>query len=741
MQTHATSFPNGCALGATWSKRRLYEVGRAVGLEARGLHNGFVHMGNRGLGENGVGITMYAPNMNLVRDPRWGRAQEVYSEDPRLSGALTYNFVTGAQGNASVPYMLSGACCKHYAAYDIESIPRERYFFDAVVDARNMWETYLPVFYACVVEAKAAHVMCSYNALNGVPTCADGKLMNGLLRDQWRWTGFVVSDYDAWAQIRDTHHYCDTYECAAAAGINAGMDQEGGGTVAINALASAIAHGRTTEAAVNVAFRRLFFARIRLGMLDPPTMNAYNYITNGSGVVESAAHIRLARQAGREAMCLYKSRNGVLPLDARRVGTVALIGPQCPQTALLLGNYARVPDAGIVSLLEGVAAALGINITGECTYEQDIDYFQPGQTGTPSPNARDCCKQCTYDFSCNYFTWYDGVCYRKSTDRGRVQSGQRVSGRCTRDIPTRLLYAPGCTNIACPDQLKFDDAVAVARRADAVIVTVGLDQDMESEGHDRATIDLPDNQYALVSALRAATDKPLIAVLIHGGTFALKNIYTDADAIVDAWYPGMQGGHAIADVLFGTYNPAGRASVTYYARSADLPAMGNMNLYAVNGSNGITYRYFKGEPQIPFGFGLSYTTFQYVSLRPNVTSAMACDPIGLHVSVRNVGTRAGDEVVQVYVRQPRASVPVPELRLADFERVEQLQPGEQRTVQLTIMPFFHAVVLNGSDVFQPRLVVERGPLQVYVGGGQPGYFAGHLEATIDISASADLRDC
>ncbi|XP_062517183.1 uncharacterized protein LOC134192460 [Corticium candelabrum] len=743
-ESHATQFPNGCGLGASWSKQLLHDVGWVVGLEARALHNGFVHAGNRGHHENGAGITLYAPNMNLVRDPRWGRSQEVYSEDPYLSAQLTYNFVSASQGNFSGKYLLAAACCKHYAAYDIESSPQSRVTFSAKLDARNLWETYLPVFKACVRYAQAGHVMCSYNAINGIPTCGDPNLMNGVLRKRWKWKGFVVSDYDAWANIASTHHYCPDLTCAAAVGLKAGLDQEGGGNRAVNELPNALSMKNVTEEDIDTAFKRLFRIRILLGMLDPPSMVAWNQISNRSS--ESPDHIMLARQAGREAICLYKNNKNVLPLTTK-IKKIAVIGPSASQTGLLLGNYATYPDDGVVSIVSGIQSALGIipsNVTANCTVEKNIDYFVAGEGGSASPNSTNCCIQCMIDPSCQYYTWFQQTCYKKTSDAGRQQSEGRISGKCLSkpEGNGQVVVAPGCSSVQCTDKSGFVDAVKAADGADAIVVAIGLDQREESEGHDRSVIELPGYQGDLVSALRKAyMNTPLIVVLVHGGTLGLGNVVEDADAIVDAWYPGMQGGNAVADVLFGKYNPAGRASVTYYKTTSDLPPPGMMDPYA-NGTNshGLTYRFFTEEPQYSFGFGLSYTTFTYSDLKVNNSMPKACDVIGISVTVKNTGDMNGDEVVQVYVKQPSATVPVPQIRLADFERVT-IMKGSSMTVQLSIQPDFHSVVYSTTNIFDGQIAVEKGPLGIYVGGGQPQFYSGHVNTTVMIQETKMLDTC
>ena len=728
-QAHATSFPNGCGLGATWSKETLRAVGIAVGEEARGTYNTHVHQGDRG-NENGVGITMYAPNMNLVRDPRWGRAQEVYSEDPYLSSRLTYEFVNGSQvGNTSSEpkYWQAAACCKHYAAYDLETDPVTRHVFDAKVDARNMWETYMPAFRACVSEAQGGHVMCSYNSMNGVPTCGNEELLNGVLRRQWNWPGFVVSDYDAWAQIYETHNYCPNMTCAAAVGLKAGMDQEGGSNRAISQLHAALDQHNVTADQIAIAFKRLFRVRLLLGMHDPLTMVPWNYITGNESFVEGPSHIALARAAAGQAISMYKNNNNTLPLS-KDIKRLAVIGPSATQGSLLLGNYAITPDKGVQTILDAIMEALGdappANYTGNCTQEDNIDYYVQGQGGaTPSPDPKDCCTQCSLDPTCQYYTWHKDSCYKKKSDAGRKTSQGRISGKCL-DHPMsgKVQYSSGCSSIECPDTKGFDDAVQASEGAEAIVIVLGLDKHQESEGHDRTVLELPGNQTELVSTLRKAHQSTaIILVLVHGGTLALGDAAEHADAILDAWYPGMEGAHGLVDVLFGKRSPAGRASVTYYTSTSELPPAGTMDLYPSSTSHGLTYRHYKGKPLFPFGFGLSYTKFKYSDLKVETTAPKACDDMKVSVTVMNTGSRDGDEVVQLYVKQPHASVPVPQVRLVDFERVT-IPQGQSKTVELTIRPEFHSIITEtGGDVYIDKQSVEKGEIEIYVGGGQPDF--------------------
>jgi len=674
----ATVLPNGCGMGATFSKATLYLAGKVVGEEARGLHNMFLHnQSSRGGNCNGCGITAYAPNLNLVRDPRWGRGQETFGEDPHHMARLVVAYVTGAQDNApgakvgpDGKHMRIGMCCKHFAAYDLENVPSSRQTFNTNLSSADMWYTYMPAFQACIQEAQATHVMCSYNSVEGVPTCGSKGLLTEILREQWNWDGFVVSDYDAWANILNTHHYVDNMEDAAAVGINAGLDQEGGGTKAISELAQAVADGKVSKETVATAFRRLFRIRIRLGMLDPPaSMPLYNGLSGSQA--QSAEHLNITRRTALEGMTLLKNAKAALPLDATKFtkpGSLAVIGGQATMAGLLMGNYAESAANGNwgTDVLDAVTARVGNNAS--------------------------------------------------------------------------VAYAAGCPDPNCDNTDGFAAAVAVAKNADAVIVTLGLwfnkgGAANEAEGHDRSVIELPGHQNDLVTAIRAAVgpSTPVIGLLIHGGTLALGDANGQLDAIISAWYPGLEGGHAIAQTLFGDYSPAGRTPVTWYSSTDVLPPPGVMDESA---GGGVTYRYFKDYQKsvvYPFGFGLSYTTFSYTNLAVNATTVAPCEAIGLTVAVSNTGTVDSDEVVQAYLKTPNAAEPAPRVRLVAFDRVF-VPAGKTVTVSLTVSPDMYSLVdPNPTDIYKDTRSVSAGTLALHVGGGQPDYDSGTLATTVTVS--------
>ncbi len=598
--------------------------------------------------------------------------------------------------HSSPTRLLSGMCCKHFAAYDIEG---NRVGFPAKVDARNLWESYLPAFQACVQEAQATHIMCSYNKINGVPTCGEDGLLNNVAREQWGFKGFVVSDYDAWKNMYNIN-FTETIEEAAIVGINAGLDQEGGGTSVINTLAGAVQDNKVNTSTVAKSFRRLMRIRLKLGMFDPPTTVKANYIQNTTA--QSPAHMSTARLAAQQSICLYKNNEKVLPLLPEPAGagtasaarnaekTILIVGTQATSSGLLMGNYAESAAQG----------NWGTSI---------LDEFKNRESST----------------------------------------GYRIT------------YSPGCNSVTCSTTDGFKSAVDAAITADVVIVCLGLhfnnfckdghnqkqDPACEKEGLDRTQIELPGNQSQLVHALRQATSKPIIILLIHGGSIALGKAAGEADAVLDAWYPGIQGASAIADVVFGLYNPGGRTAVTWYTKSTDLPPSIATSMDFYNG-NGLTYRYYNGSVLYPYGYGLSYTTFSYSNMSVSKTEIDPCETFHVTVTVTNTGNRDGDEVVQLYAKQPYASVKVPRVRLVAFERIVAIKSGQSVTISLEVRPDSHTAVLDGekqTDIYNHRMngnvVVQKGILSLFVGGGQPDYYHGHQTSKVMVKNSAAINSC
>jgi beta-glucosidase len=599
----ATSFPQAIGLAATWDDSLMFRVATAISDEARVKYRQYVLEGQHG---GYQGLTFWSPNINLFRDPRWGRGQETYGEDPFLTGRLAVQFIHGMQGD-DPKYLKTVATVKHFA---VHSGPEpDRHTFDAVVSERDLRETYLPQFRAGIVEGGAWSLMCAYNRVYGKGACGSDLLLTRILRGEWGFPGYVVSDCGAIADLFQRHKVVRTAEEAAALGVRSGTDLNCGDVYP--RLATAVRQGLIREREVDTAVTRLFLARMKLGMFDPPDSVPWSRLD--AATLDSPAHRELARQAAREAIVLLQNRGNALPLR-KDLGTIAVIGPNADAPAVLLGNYHGAPS-DTVTPLRGIREAVSSRTTVLFARGSNI------ADGAPAPDT----------------------------------------------IPPATLA---------------DSALAVARRADAVILVLGLSNRLEGEemrvqvdgfaGGDRTSLDLPAAQERLLEAV-ASVGKPTILVLLNGSALAVRWAREHIPAIVEAWYPGQAGGTALADVLFGDYNPAGRLPVTFYQRVEDLPPFTDYDM------KGRTYRYFDGPVLFPFGHGLSYTTFAYDSLRFDRDSLAQGDTLAVSVVVSNIGNRAGEEVPQLYVQHPDSRVTRPRLDLRGYQRIA-LAPGERRTV-------------------------------------------------------------
>jgi beta-glucosidase len=625
----ATVFPQAIGLAATWNRKLIRGVATAISDEGRAKHHNAVKHGSR---EQYFGLTFWTPNINIFRDPRWGRGQETYGEDPYLTGEIGLQFVEGLQGN-DPKYLKTVATPKHYAVHSGPEKIRSR--FNAEVSRKDMEETYLPAFRKTVTQGKAGSVMGAYNRTNGEASCASKTLLQDILRRKWGFDGYVVSDCGAITNIYRDHKVVGTAEEAAALAVKMGCDLNCGDTY--HSLRDAVKQSMITEAEINIAVKRLFTARFKLGMFDPPSACRYSSIS--MDVVGSRKHKRLALQAARESIVLLKNDRNILPLDRKSLKTIGLIGPNANEVLTLMGNYNGAASRPVMPL-EGIIAKLPKNV--------------------------------------------------------------------------RVVYEKGCDiNRYIPEGI--EQACQVAAQSDVVIVCLGLTPQFEGEegfgidpelSGDRGDVQLHPVQADLIERL-SKLDKPLIAVLLNGSAIAMPSLKEKADAIIEAWYPGVEGGTAIADVIFGDYNPAGRLPVTFYASLDQLPPFDDYRM------QGRTYRYFEGQPLYGFGFGLSYTKFKYSSLRLSARTIAPGDGLGLSVNVKNVGKRAGDEVVQVYVHPRNASVKTPILGLAQFQRVS-IRSGTEKVVRLVLDPEAFSVV--GED---GRRFVEPGLFDLYVGGGLP----------------------
>ncbi|MGD8869488.1 MAG: glycoside hydrolase family 3 C-terminal domain-containing protein, partial [Gemmatimonadales bacterium] len=675
----ATVFPQAIGLAATWDTNLMFRVAAATSDEARAKHHDSARKGRHGIYE---GLTFFSPNINIFRDPRWGRGMETYGEDPYLTGRLAVQFVKGLQGD-DPHYLKTVATAKHYA---VHSGPEpDRHTFNAVVDERDLRETYLPAFRAAVVEGGVGSVMCAYNRTLGEPCCASDLLLRRILRSEWGFDGYVVSDCWAIQDIYATHKMVETAAEAAALGVAAGTDLNCG--VTYDSLVMAVSEGLISEEQIDVSLARLLRARFQLGMFDPPELVPFAQIP--ITINDSEAHRYLALQAARESIVLLKNDGDLLPLP-KDLGTLAVIGPNADDVETLLGNYNGTPSQPVTPL-DGIRRA--VSPATEVIYARgsDIAAGLPSFEVVPSSALRASFQgKSVSGLVGEYYNGYEWaksplVSYAEKVDpvidfnwweeppapetradsfsvrwhgqlippeSGRYALGVRVFGEVRLFLDDSLIVEYSDRHVVMtrwadvelmagePRSITLEyrdrradaslqlvwakpapdlrhEALAAAATADAVIMVLGLSPRLEGEemrvdvpgfaGGDRVEIGLPEPQEALLQSI-AALDKPVVLVLLNGSALAVNWAAEHAPAIVEAWYPGQAAGEALADVLFGDYNPAGRLPVTFFKSTDQLPPFSD---YAMAGR---TYRYFSGDPLFPFGHGLSYTTFAYANL-------------------------------------------------------------------------------------------------------------------------------
>jgi len=771
----ATVFPQAIGLAATWDTDLMLRVATVISDEARAKHHDAARKGRHGIYE---GLTFWSPNINIFRDPRWGRGMETYGEDPYLTGRLGVLFVKGMQGD-DPKYFKTISTPKHFA---VHSGPEpDRHVFDAVVDDRDLRETYLPAFRATVLEANAQSIMCAYNRFRGEPCCGSSELLQKILRDEWGFGGYVVSDCWAIMDFYTFHKVDKTAPEAAARALMAGTDLNCG--VTYDSLGVAVRQHLVSEALVDTAVTRLFRARFRLGMFDPPERVPYANIPISNN--DSKQHQRLAVEAARKSIVLLKNEGNLLPLR-KDIRTIAVIGPNADDVDLLLGNYNGLPSNPVTPLAgirRGAPRGTKVIYARGCSVAENVPSFElvpssmifteqngrkkAGLTGEYFNNDRFEGKPfiTRVDPSINFNWWEDPPLRGMKVDSfsirwkgvlvppvdGRYALGVRAYGGARlwiadsllfdgsdqhsvmtqsnnvmlkagvayavhveywdrrADASIQLIWSPPAPNLR-------EEALAAAKSADVVVMMMGLSPRLEGEempvevpgfkGGDRVALGLPRVQEELIQAV-AAVGKPVVLVLLSGSAVAVNWAAEHVPAIVEAWYPGQAAGTALADVLFGNYNPAGRLPVTFYKSADQIPPFSNYSM------EGKTYRYFRGEPLFPFGHGLSYTTFTYSNLRIP-SSVRTGEHIAVAVDVTNSGRRDGEEVVQLYVSDLEASAPVPIRSLQGFQRV-QLKAGEKKTVSFTLTPRQISLIDAES-----KRVVEPGSFELSVGGKQPG---------------------
>ena len=809
----ATVFPQAIGAAATWDTDLIHRTGEVISIEGRAKYEEAVATNYVGANR---GLTIWSPNINIFRDPRWGRGQETYGEDPFLTGRLGTAFVEGLQGD-DPHYLRAVSTPKHFAVHSASELLR--HITNVDVSPHDLEDTYLPAFRETVVDGKADSVMCAYSAVDGKPDCTSDLLLGDHLRDAWRFQGYVVSDCGAIADIWDNHHYAPDNVHAIALAIKAGTDLSCG--TEYKDVPEAVKDGLLSKADVDEAVKRLFTARFRLGMFDPPAR--VPYANTPLGEIDSAEHRALALRSARESMVLLKNDKGILPFGSN-VKTLAVVGPEADLVVALEGNYNGTPSHPVTPLLgierrfgkqAAIVYAQGSQLINEMPAPIPAGELRPSRPETETPalggltgeyfanDSFEGAPALTRTDASIGFDWAgldpipvlkDGKFsvrwtgtftppapgdYRLGVKVGGCYPCQNadnfwlyLDGKLLEERPTtpelmisihfddvrahqiRLDYAhrrgDANRNLSfggdvasielvweAPEEALRNEAVAAAEKADAIVVCLGITRELESEenewmrlginlpgfyGGDRTDIALPAPQRRLLHAL-SATGKPVIVVLMSGSAVAVDP--ADASAILEAWYPGEEGGTAIAETLAGDNNPAGRLPVTFYKSVADLPPFYDYSM------RNRTYRYFTGQPLFPFGFGLSYSQFAYSGLRLSSPALKAGSPLEVDANVRNTSGRDGDEVVELYLTFPKSDY-APIRALRGFTRVH-VAAGETRAVHFSLGPRDLSEVNDAGEH-----VIEPGDYTISVGGGQPGTGAPLAEAKFSVTGSQTL---
>lgn len=646
----ATCFPQAIGMAATWNPELIHREADMISTEGRAkYYNGQINKKYNHFG--GLpGLSFWSPNINIFRDPRWGRGQETYGEDPYLTSRIAVAFITGIQGNDK-KYLKAIATPKHYVVHSGPEVLRHS--FNAVTSKRDLFETYLPAFEAAIKQGHAWSVMGAYNAYEGVPVCASNFLLKDILRDRWGFQGYVVSDCGAIGDIYNGHKYTDDKALACALAVKAGCDLTCGDEY--SNLNDAVKKGYITEREIDVSVTRLFLARMKLGLFDDSASVPFSSIRPNDFDKESTRVF--ARKVAQQSIVLLKN-NQLLPLSKLKYKKLAVIGPYINRTDILLGNYHGIPSKS-VTFLQGIINAIG----------------------------------------------KEGVV----SSQGVIAWDNRPDERTH---PYDIAHHSDVSNAV--KQRLHDEAIAVAKQADVIIAYLGISSSLEGEEMptvltkgfdegDRTNMDLPADQTSLLKDL-AATGKPIVLVLTSGSALAVNWAQNNIPAIVQAWYPGEEGGNAVADVLFGKYNPAGRLPITYYKSLSDLPSFDNYSMADR------TYRYFKGAVLFPFGYGLSYTSFKYSNLKLSKHALRKTDAIRIEFTVKNTGSYDGDEVVQLYVKDLHSAEVQPNKSLKGFQRLF-IKKGESKVVAIKL----RAADLKYFDEQKNDFIVEPGAYQVQIG--------------------------
>jgi beta-glucosidase len=785
----ATVFPQAIGMAATFNDSLIFNVADVISTEFRAKYNDYIKKGEH---DRYKGLTVWSPNINIFRDPRWGRGQETYGEDPFLTSRLGVAFVKGLQGN-DPRYLKVVSTPKHFA---VHSGPEsDRHHFDARIDERDFMDTYSPAFEACIREAKAYSIMGAYNRYMGKACNASDFLLKQTLRDKWGFKGYVVSDCGAITDIYMNHKLVKTPAEAAALAVKSGCDLECGDTYSY--LKEAVQKGFITEKEIDASVTRLFVARMKLGLFDPEEKVAYNKIPLSAN--DAPEHRALALKVAQQSIVLLKNEKNILPLS-KGIRSIAVFGPNADNVDVLYGNYNGISSKPVTPL-QALKNKLGDKvkisylkicdladdnpllkvISGEnlmsdgnkglkaeyfgntklegnpvvTRYDSKIDFTWDGTSPDPKLKSVDFSARWTGYLTApqtdNYylnFTGDDGfrlylddqLLLESWQEQGTTSIIKQVKLEKDRKYKVKIEYyqSKGGAIARFEWGVKVGDplleAKKLAAQSDAVVFFGGLSPSLEGEemsvtidgfkGGDRTKIDLPAIQEKCLKALNE-TSKPVIFVLMSGSAVATNYASSSIPAILQAWYPGEEGGTAIADVLFGDYNPAGRLPVTFYKSVDQLPAFTDYNM------KGRTYRYFEGEPLYPFGYGLSYTTFAYSNLSvPKVIKAG--ETVNVTVDVQNTGSSDGDEVVQLYLSLASSDIPVPHFAMKGFKRIH-LNKGQKQTVTFALTP--KQLSLVDKNLQRTEL-----PLKVtfYAGGMAPVFNKANeklVTATLSINGS------
>ncbi|WP_298319433.1 glycoside hydrolase family 3 C-terminal domain-containing protein [uncultured Aquimarina sp.] len=637
----ATVFPQAIGFGATFDPELILRVGTAISDEARAKYNEALKINNR---SRYAGLTFWSPNVNIFRDPRWGRGQETYGEDPFLTSKIGVSFVKGLQGDHP-DYMKAAACAKHYA---VHSGPEEfRHEFDAIVNKKDLFETYLPAFEALVKDADVEGVMGAYNRTLGEPCCGSPYLLEEILRKDWGFDGYVVSDCGAIQDFHKYHKVTNSPEESAALALKSGTNINCGNVYSV--LNNALEQGLITQELLNQRLKENLLTRFKLGMFDPKGLNPYDDIT--AEVIDSKEHRALAREVAQKSIVLLKNQNNVLPLK-KDTRTMYVVGPNASNEEVLLGNYYALTSS-TQTILDGI-----------------VSKVSPGTS----------------------------INYKSGT------------------LPFRKNVNP------------IDWSTGESGKSDVVIAVMGISPLLEgeegealasSEKGDRTEIKLPEHQIEYIKKIKAQTENPLVLVLTGGSPIAIPELYDIVEAVVFVWYPGEEGGNAVADILFGDVAPSGKLPITFPKSVAQLPAYENYNM------EGRTYKYMKKEPLFPFGFGLTYTSFEYTDLK-------IVDDYKTSVSITNTGKIDSEEVIQLYISSPLAGEKDPIYDLKAFKRVF-LKAGETKTVNFDLS---EETFYQFND--EGKKVLRKGTYTVSVNGALPSKRSEDLGASKAITTTVNF---